>query len=535
MHIHFIAIAGTGMGALAGLLKRRGHEVTGSDLAVYPPMSTALADLRIPVWPGFRAEHVLERPPELVVIGNAVRADNPEARAAMDAGLPCTSFPDALFEHAISGHHAVVVTGTHGKTTTTSMVATLLFECGRDPSLLLGGISVDFEGNFRDGAGPEFVVEGDEYDTAFFDKTPKFLHYHPDTLVLTSVEFDHADIYRDITEVKAAFAKLVAGVPATGAIIAAAGSAVIDEVLADARCPLLRYGVNNADADLDARALRTDADGTHFELHISGVLTHPVHPFDRAKPLPEGLPHPAHPVDRAEPLPEALPEGLSQSAPPFDRDRGASRPAHPVDRAEPLPEVLPVFLPAFGRINVANALAALAVLHLRGVPLAEAATALRAWRGVKRRQELRGVAAGVTVIDDFAHHPTAVRETLLALRERFPGRRLLAVFEPRSNSSRRAIFQADYARAFDAADQVLLQQVDAAAPIYSAFGEVRERLDTARLADEITARGTPAAACKDVPEIVDQLAQLCRPGDVVITLSNGSFGGIWDKLLQRLG
>src|SRR5262245_30426539 len=212
------------MGSLAGLLKERGHQVTGSDENVYPPMSTALERWGIPVALGFRAENVLAKRPELVVIGNAVRRENPEARAVLESGIPYRSFPDALYEHAIRGRHSVVIAGTHGKTTTTSLVATLLLEAGRDPSLLVGGLAENFGGgSFRDGAGPEFVVEGDEYDTAFFDKTPKFLHYHADTLVITSIEFDHADIYRDLAHVQGEFVKLVAGLPAAGTLIAASG------------------------------------------------------------------------------------------------------------------------------------------------------------------------------------------------------------------------------------------------------------------------------------------------------------------------
>ncbi len=467
MHIHFVAIAGTGMGSLAGLLKARGHEVTGSDEGVYPPMSTALERWGIPVEIGFRGENVSARPPDLVVIGNAVRPENPEARAAIDAGMAHASFPDALFDHAISGKHSVVVTGTHGKTTTTSLVATLLYEVGRDPSLLVGGITANFEGSFRDGAGPEFVVEGDEYDTAFFDKTPKFLHYHPDTLVLTSIEFDHADIYRDLEHVEQEFRKLVVGRPAEAIILAASGVAAIDRVLANAPCKVVRYGVDDASADLEARGLEAGPEGTDFHVIENGV------------------------------------------------DAGV---AH---------------LAAFGRINVENALAAIGVLRARGVSMEAALAALPSWRGVKRRQEVRGEAGGVTVVDDFAHHPTAVRETLDALGQRFPGRRIIAVFEPRSNTSRRATFQEAYAAAFGSADHVVVQRVDDA-PIYSAFGEVSERLDAARLATAISDGGTSAEACADVPAIVERLASFCQPGDVVVTLSNGSFDGIWQKLLDRL-
>ena len=467
-HVHFVAVAGTGMGSLAGLLKQRGLRVTGSDEGVYPPMSTALERWGIPVSIGFRPENVLEDRPDLVVIGNAVRRDNPEARAAIDAGLTITSFPDALYDHAIRDKHSVVVTGTHGKTTTTGLLATLLLECGRDPSMLVGGITANFDGSFRDGGGPEFVVEGDEYDTAFFDKTPKFLHYHAETLVLTSIEFDHADIYRDLAHLEGEFTKLVRAMPEDGTILAAPGESV-DRVVAKASCRVLRYGVGDADdpaLDLCAHALEPGPEGTRFALRALG-------------------------------------------------ESALAR------------------LPMHGRHNVANALAAVGVLLVRGVSLERAAAALPAFRGVKRRQEVRGEAAGVLVVDDFAHHPTAVRETLMALRARWPERRLVAVFEPRSNTSRRAIFQAEFAEALSLADRVVVQRV-ADDPIYSATGEVSERLDASRLAEALTTAGTPAAALPDVPAIVDHLAHACEPGDVVVTLSNGGFGDIWGKLLAAL-
>ncbi|MDD9827531.1 MAG: Mur ligase family protein [Deltaproteobacteria bacterium] len=475
MHIHFIAIAGTGMGSLAGLLRARGHRVTGSDEGVYPPMSDSLAAWGIPVALGFRPENVLAERPDLVVIGNAVRAENPEARAVMEAGIPHQSFPQALFEHAMRGRRRIAVTGTHGKTTTTSMVATLLHEAGRDPSMLVGGIAQNFDGSFRDGAGPDFVVEGDEYDTAFFDKSPKFLHYRPQIAILTSIEFDHADVYRDLGHMQGEFAKLLRAMPRDGAVVAAAGSEAIEEVLRHAPCRVLRYGVESAAADFCAQNLEAGPEGTRF--------------------------------------------GIETTAPPAAPQSSGGQ-----TRA---------LLPAYGAYNVNNALAAVAAAQLCGVPLAQAAAALAAWRGVKRRQEVRGAARGITLVDDFAHHPTAVRETLAGLRARFPGRRLVAVFEPRSNTSRRARFEADFARALEAADFVLIQQV-ADEALYSAFGETPERLDAGRVAAQLETAGTPAAACADVDAIVERLAASCEPGDVVVTLSNGGFGGIWERLLQRL-
>ena len=478
-HVHFIAIGGTGMGSLAGLLRARGLRITGSDRALYPPMSTALADWGIDVVEGFRAENVLSSPPDLVVIGNAVRADNPEALAAMEAGLPYRSFSDALYELAMESKHSVTVSGTHGKTTTTSLLAYLLHATGRDPSFLVGGIARDFDGPFREGAGDHFVVEGDEYDTAFFDKTPKFLHYHPQTLILTSVEFDHADIYLDLAAVKSAFAELVAGLPDTGTIIAAWDHPNVRDVIdqafrAGAPCRVIRYGVDDADCagdarefDFVARNVEATDEGTNFSL--------------------QG------------------PDGAAQS----------------------------VLLPMYGRFNVENALACLAATYALGVPLNASIGALPAFQGVKRRQEIRGTERGVTVIDDFAHHPTAVRGTIEALRSRYPAGRLVAVFEPRSNTSRRKLFQQEYALALEGADAVVVLEV-AHEPIYSATGEVTEFFSAAELVSTLGDHGVDAIAFPRVEAIVEHLGKDPREGDVVLIMSNGAFGNIWEKLLAEL-
>jgi UDP-N-acetylmuramate: L-alanyl-gamma-D-glutamyl-meso-diaminopimelate ligase len=467
-HVHFVAIGGTGMGSLAGLLHARGVRVTGSDEKLYPPMSTLLEEWGIPVTEGFRAENVLEHPADLVVIGNAVRASNPEARAAIDEGLPYRSFPDALYELAIAGKHPVVITGTHGKTTTTSLVAALLHGTGRDPSLLVGGHSLDFGGSFREGQGEHFVVEGDEYDTAFFDKTPKFLHYGARTCVVTSVEFDHADIYHDLDHVKQAFRTLVSRLPADGTLVAALDHEGVRDVIAGAPCRVVGYGMQaRPGLAWRASALAADPQGTRFDVYREG--------------------------------------------------RFAAR----------------LRVPLYGRINVENALAALATVDALGVPLEEAAPALAAFKGVKRRQEVRGEERGITVIDDFAHHPTAVRETIAALLARYPGRRLVAVFEPRTNTSRRKLFQRDYAEAFEGAGWVVVAVVPDA-PIYSITGEVTERFSAPELAADLRARGIPADAIEGVPAIVEKLARDCREGDVVAVMSNGDFGNLWQHLLDAL-
>jgi UDP-N-acetylmuramate: L-alanyl-gamma-D-glutamyl-meso-diaminopimelate ligase len=485
-HVHFIAIGGTGMGALAGLLQARGILVTGSDKKLYPPMSTALADWGIDVVEGFAAENVLARRPDLVVIGNAVRPDNPEAVAAIEAGLPYRSFSDALYELAIAKKHSVTVSGTHGKTTTTNLMAHLLLDTGRDPSLLVGGISLDFGGSFREGAGDHFVVEGDEYDTAFFDKTPKFLHYHPNTLILTSVEFDHADIYRDLDHVKSAFRELVRSMPADGRIVAAMSHDGVRDVVQDAACPVIGYGVEREDRPGPHEGVRwwgsalTAADGC-----LRFVLE--------------------------------------------DRESGRR-----FDVASPL----------FGAYNVENICGVLSALDSLGVPLDEAIEVLRRHRGVKRRQEVRGCAAGVTVIDDFAHHPTAVAGTIQAIAQQHGGAgqqaasdavsgRLIALLEPRTNTSRRAIFQDDYVRALEAADRIAIAEVGDE-PIYSATGEVTACLSAEAVAKALRDRGRDAAAFAEIDDIVRWVVDGRQPGDTVLVMSNGAFGGIWEKLLVAL-
>ncbi len=461
------------MGSLAGLLKARGFLVTGSDDELYPPMSTALEDWGIPVFSGFSADHLESDAgqPDCVVIGNAVRADNPEARAALAraerSDLAVLSFPDALFAYGLEGRHRVVVSGTHGKTTTTSLLASILTACGRDPSVLVGGISLDLGGSFRDGAGPHFVVEGDEYDTAFFDKTPKFLHYHPDTLVLTSIEFDHADIYRDLDHVREAFVSLVAGLSPDALLVANTDDPEVRRVVSEAGCRVVTYALEGgAEADWVAGSIRPGSQATRFEVRAPG------------------------------------------------------------ERAE-------VSLPLFGAFNVANALAALAATGGLGVPLREGARALAGFSGVKRRQELRFESRGLRVFDDFAHHPTAVAGSLASMRDRFPGERILAVFEPRTNTSRRRIFQQAYAVSLAAADRVIVRRV-APGDLYSATGEVTEFFSSDLLVADLETRGTRASAHDDVDSMVAEIVAVAEPGDVVLVMSNGSFDNLWGRLEEAL-
>jgi UDP-N-acetylmuramate: L-alanyl-gamma-D-glutamyl-meso-diaminopimelate ligase len=498
--VHFIAVGGTGMGSLAGLLKRRGIEVTGSDKALYPPMSLALADWGIEPVVGFDPAHLAAaaspsgRTPDLVVIGNAVRPDNPEAAAAIASGIPYRSFSDALFELAMADKHRIVVSGTHGKTTTTSLTAYLLLATGRDPSLLVGGISLDFDGSFREGRGKHFVVEGDEYDTAFFDKTPKFMHYHPASLILTSVEFDHADIYRDLDHVKSAFRDLVAAMPDAGCIVADWGHEHVREIAGRAACSVVKYQVVE-EGDAPADLFVPSVDGINGVVGIDGI-------------------------DWIADQLEAGPEGTR-----FRLRRRGDGESHSV------------LMPLYGGFNVANSIAALAVLEREGVPLAETIPALAGFQGVKRRQEIRGEVRGVTVIDDFAHHPTAVRASIGAVRAQFPGCRVIAIFEARTNTSRRAIFQDAYARAFDGADRVVLRELSVE-PIYSSSssssGAPTDLFSAEVLKKALEDRGIATQIFEDIDAAAIEQASQLESSDVVLVMSNGAFGNIWEKILVAL-
>ena len=481
MRIHVIAVAGTGMGSLAGLLAELGHEVTGSDTAFDPPIGPALEGWGVRCLNGFDPAH-LRPAPDLVVIGNVCRKDNPEARAVMDGGLPYTHIAGALGELVLGGTRPLVIAGTHGKTTTTSLAAWLLDGAGKHPGFLVGGIPANFQRSLRAprrrlpqvGASgqatdrPPFVLEGDEYDTAFFEKTAKFLHYRAEVAVVTSIEHDHIDIYPTAEGYRQAFHRFVAGVPASGLVVAnAADPAVVEVVTASARADVAWYALEGD--DFHGMAPRwlgavagTDAGGTAFDVYAGGVACGRY------------------------------------------------------------------VLPLGGRHNVANAIAAIgAVTEGYGAKLHELARPLAAFRGVKRRQEVIGQPRGIFVVDDFAHHPTAVRETLAALRLRFPQGRLIAVFEPRSATACRAIHQDAYAGSFGAADEVYL------APLGRTGLE--QPLDTERLADDLRRSGKVAEALPGVDAIVERLVARAEPGDVVALLSNGSFGGIHGRVLAALG
>jgi UDP-N-acetylmuramate: L-alanyl-gamma-D-glutamyl-meso-diaminopimelate ligase len=487
MRLHFIGICGTGMGSLAGLCQKRGHQVRGSDTDVYPPMSTQLAAWGIPVATGFLPEHITWEPgllPEAVVVGNVCRKDNPEVLEAQRLGLPLVSFPQLLGQEFLARGHSVVVAGTHGKTTTSSLVSWLLGHAGRDPGFLIGGIPLNFGRGYAEGHdGGEFVVEGDEYDTAFFDKGPKFLHYRPGTVLLTSVEYDHADIYASLEAVAEAFRKLLVLVPsalAGGRIVVCAHEPLAVE-LASARAGATlveTYAVDDGTAEAGAAA--------------------------------QGATWVARDVAARE-------GGFS-----FTLHRRGKR-------------LGPLRSPLAGLHNLRNAVGALATVMGRGVPFEVARDGLAAFAGVKRRQEVRGVQDGVTVIDDFAHHPTAVRETLRALRGRMDpaaGGRLIAVYEPRTATSRTRVFQAEYPAAFGEADLVVVARPHAPHKVRE-----EDRFDSQAVVRDLQAAGRHAAFGPTVDGpggVVEQVLSLARPGDHVAVMSTGGFEGLIDKLLAAL-
>jgi UDP-N-acetylmuramate: L-alanyl-gamma-D-glutamyl-meso-diaminopimelate ligase len=459
-HVHLIAICGTGMGSLAGMLKASGHHVTGSDQNVYPPMSAWLADQGIVPFSGFAAEHLDGA--DLVIVGNAVSKTNPEVVAMLERGIPYRSFPQALAEFFIRDRHSMVVAGTHGKTTTTALLAWVLTSAGRDPGAMIGGSAKNFEGNFRVGDGHFVVVEGDEYDTAFFDKGPKFLHYRPHTAILTSIEFDHADIYRDLSHVVSAFERLAELIPREGLLIAAAGDEHVSAVAARAASRVERYGFD-AESEWAAEGLRAEQGRVSFDVRRSGTR------FGR-----------------------------------FD-------------------------LPLIGRHNVLNALAVVAAAHEAGLAPQEIAEGFRTFRGIKRRQEIVGTVRDVIVMDDFAHHPTAIRETLAGIKMGYPSRQLWAIFEPRSATSRRAVLQSQFAEAFDLADRVVIAEPYAVEKL-----PAEQRLDAKRLVEEMGRRGVHAAYLPTADDIVRSVAPQLAPGDLACVMSSGGFDGIHAKLLAAL-
>jgi len=462
MRVHLIAACGVGMSALATLLRSAGHDVTGSDEHVYPPASTLLADLGIAVLEGYdpaRLDGV-----DLVVCGNAVRSTNAEATAAHERGLHMVSFPQALEEHFLIDRRPLVVAGTHGKTTSASMLAWVLRRCGQDPGYLIGGAPPDLGPSAALGSGPWFVVEGDEYDSAYFDKEAKFLHYRPDQVLLTAVEFDHADIYRDLDAVKAAFRKLLALLAPGAPLFACGDFPHALDVVKGTHARLRTFGLD--DGNVFRVADLVDDGKTRFTVREQGRL------------------------------------------------------------------VCRVELAVPGAINARNALGVLLVAAEVGIPWQEAADALGTFRGVRRRQEVVGHVRGVTVIDDFAHHPTAVAGTLAAMRLRYPGRRLRAVFEPRSNTSRRRVFQREFCQALSGADEAVL------AAVFPKAGDPlppEEQLAPDTIVADLERAGTPARTLDGVEAIRDYLVGSAQTGDVIVVMSNGAFGGLPAKVVEALG
>jgi len=461
--IHLIGVCGTAMATLAAMLKRKGYDVRGSDQDVYPPMSDFLASEGILARSGYRAEHITGDL-DLVIVGNAISRGNPELEEVLDRKIRYCSLPEAIREHFLWGARSIVLAGTHGKTTTTSLTAWLLTHGGVDPSMLVGGIARNFGehgSSYRLGQGRDFVIEGDEYDSAFFDKTAKFLKYLPDIAVINNVEFDHADIYEDFDAVTLAFRRLVNLVPRKGLLLVGIDSAGARALVPAAVSRVETFGLSD-DADWQAHDLEAVGASMRFKVRRGGM------PFGSFE------------------------------------------------------------VPLVGAYNVRNALAAMAVATEVGISMERVSDGLRRFAGVRRRLEVVGVADGVTIYDDFAHHPTAVGETLAGVRAAHPEARIWAVFEPRSASSCRSVFQDDFARAFAGADEVVF------APIFRSKLPESERLSVPQLVRDLTCLGQSAREAGSVDDIVGVIVREHRPGDLVVIMSNGGFGGIHHTLLRAL-
>ncbi|MEM6884498.1 MAG: UDP-N-acetylmuramate:L-alanyl-gamma-D-glutamyl-meso-diaminopimelate ligase [Verrucomicrobiota bacterium] len=455
-HIHFIGICGTAMGSVAAMLKDQGFHVTGSDQSVYPPMSTFLENKGIPIMEGFSPDH-LDPAPDLVVTGNAISRGNEELESVMDQRLFYLSLPETLKFFFLKDSHNLVVSGTHGKTTTTSMLAWIFEATGKNPSYMIGGIPGNFTEGCRHTAGEYWILEGDEYDTAFFDKRSKFLHYLPELLIINNLEFDHADIFNSLDDIKLSFSRLVKIVPRSGMILVNADEPDAIEVTKDAQSPILEIGFSE-NAGIRITDLKTHASGTSFTL-----INHRFH------------------------------------------------------------------LPMFGKHNVHNAAMVIVAAHNYHIPLSEIEKALRDFKGIKRRMEVRAETNGITVIDDFAHHPTAIRETIDAIKARYAGRRLWILFEPRSNTTRRNVFQESLPAALQGADRVVLTQIARADQL-----KPEERLDINKVLEQIRSLGPEAQLVNDPSQVPDSIRDELKEGDVVAFFSNGSFGGAIEGLIEKL-
>lgn len=460
-HYHLIGICGTAMASLAGMLVEQGHDVTGSDENVYPPMSLELQRLGIPVREGYRPENLLERP-DVIVVGNAITRGNPELEHVLNEKMYYTSMAAVVKENFIRGRHSIVIAGTHGKTTTTSLMAWAMERAGASPSFLIGGVAENFNSSFRVTDGPYFVIEGDEYDTAYFDKGPKFMHYLPVTVILNNVEFDHADIYRDIDAVKFAFSRLVNLIPGRGQLIAGWDSDLVRELAARAFCRVESFGIDR-DARWRADDIRFSAEMTEFTVRVEGG----------------------------------------------DFGRYST--------------------PLAGLFNVRNCLGVIAACEELALDRGAVAEAIAEFKSVKRRLEVRGEVRGVTVIDDFAHHPTAVRETLLGARAKYPGRPIVAIFEPRSYTAQIKLFQQQFEDALAHADEIII-----AGLFHPERYTAETAISPAEMLEHLRNRGREAHYIPSTDDIVSDVVPRLKGDEVVVIMSNGSFGGIHDKMLNAL-
>ena len=461
--VHLVGVAGTGMGAFAGMLKAAGYAVTGSDENVYPPMSDMLREWGIEVFTPYAPENLDRARPDLVIIGNVIRRVNPEATAVRERGLAQMSFPAAFGSLILADKHSVVVVGTHGKTTTSALLAHVLTDAGTDPTFLVGGVTLNYGANFRLGQGKYVVVEGDEYDTAYFDKGPKFLHYRARSAILTSIEFDHADIFRDMAHYESAFESFCMTMPEDGFLaVSASYPRAVEIARRTSTAQIVTYAVNGK-ADYRADDERFSSEGVHFKI--------------------------------------------------FSK-KGKAR------------ELL---LPMSGYHNIENAAGVYAVARALGISHDKIAHGFETFKGVKRRQEIRAELGGILVIDDFAHHPTAVRETIEGIRQRYPERRLWAVFEPRSNTSRRNIHQAEYAASFVGSDLATIREPEPHDKV-----PANQQLDVSKIVKELNAQGIVADASAEVVELVRRIGDNAQPDDLILVMSNGAFGGFIPSLLERL-
>jgi UDP-N-acetylmuramate: L-alanyl-gamma-D-glutamyl-meso-diaminopimelate ligase len=455
--VHFVGICGTAMASAAAAIQEKGIRVTGSDQNVYPPMSTFLAERKIEVISGY-AEQNLGHRPDLVIIGNAISRGNPEAEYVLDHKLPYASLPELLKHFFIRGKRSLVVSGTHGKTTTTSLLAWVFEHNGLHPSYLIGGIPNNLGQGARFTDSEWFIIEGDEYDTAFFDKRSKFVHYLPEVAIINNLEFDHADIFNDLESIKTSFKHFIRLIPRNGLLLGNGDDQNLAQLLNVTHCPVKRFGLGEGNA-FQAFNLRYGPTATEFEIPSFKFHTNFV-----------------------------------------------------------------------GELNVRNALAVVACAKHCGLKNHQIQAAFDTFKGIKRRMEIRGIVGGVTVVDDFGHHPTAIRETLRALRIKYPNQKLWAIFEPRSNTTRRNVFQTELADSFAEADEVVVAQIarlELLAP--------NERLDPEKLMQDLKGAGKPAAYLPDVATIVDYVTGRVQGGEVVVVFSNGGFGGIHAKLMERLG